>query len=127
MREALRQANGVRATFSGVVERYGIKNSYGHPKQTLLLKDIKDGSGRVVTEHLWFNLTKGFARLGLQAGDAVKFDARVKLYIKGYRGYRDDVFDKPIETDYKLSHPTNLRKVSAKAAPNPQIALEQAI
>ena len=107
----MRQANGIRATFSGIVERYGTKSSYGHPKPTLLLKDIKDGGGMIVTEHLWFNLTQGFAKLGLQPGDAVKFDARVKPYIKGYRGYRDDVYDKPIEEDYKLSHPTNLRKM----------------
>ena len=127
MREELRQANGVRTTFSGIAERYGTKSSYGHPKPTLLLKDIKDGSDRVVSDHLWFNLTKGFAKLGLQAGDEVKFDARVKPYIKGYRGCRDDVYDKPVETDYKLSHPTNLRMVSAKATPIPQMALEQAV
>lgn len=122
MREALRQANGLRATFSGIVERYGTKNSYGYTKPTLLLKGIRDGSGRIVTDHLWFNLTKGFAQLGLQAGDEVKFDARVKPYTKGYRGYRDDVYDKPIETDYKLSHPTNLRKVITT---NKQLPIEQ--
>ena len=33
-----------------------------------------------------------------------------KIYEKGYKGYRDDVY-KPIELDYKLSHPTKIEKI----------------
>ncbi len=69
-------------------------------------------SGRVVSDHVWFTVTKGFAKLGLQVGDVVTFDARVGPYIKGYEGYREDVYDKPVEQDYKLVYPTRLRKVS---------------
>jgi hypothetical protein len=66
--------------------------------------------GNVVTEHLWFNMTKGFAVLGLQAGDTVEFRGKVEKYVKGYKGYRDDV-DKPLEEDFKLSRPTKVRKI----------------
>lgn len=111
MRKALERINGVRATFTGTFVRLGIKSSYGYSKQTLLLSDVKDSEGIVVTDHLWFNYTAGFAALGLVAGDIVRFDARVATYVKGYRGYRDDVYDKPIEKDYKLSHPTKLAKL----------------
>jgi len=111
MREKLAHINGKRFTFEGIFERFGIKSSFGHPKHTLLLRDVKDNSGKVVTDHLWFNVGKRFDSLKLQAGDIVRFDARVKPYVKGYRGYRDDVYDKPVETDYRLSNPTNLRKV----------------
>jgi hypothetical protein len=31
-------------------------------------------------------------------------------YTKGYKGRREDVW-KPVETDYRLSYPTNVRKV----------------
>ena len=63
---------------------------------------------KLVSEHLWFNLIKSFEKLDLRENDIVQFDARVKKYEKGYKGYRDDVY-KPIETDYKLSHPTKIK------------------
>ncbi len=110
MREELKKIKEVRASFIGTFERIGTKSSFGYLKQTILLKDIKDSTGQIVADHLWFNLTKGFSALGLSQGDTVKFDARVKKYEKGYKGYREDVY-KPIETDYKLSHPTRLAKL----------------
>ena len=77
---------------------------------TVLLTDIKDMQGNTITDHLWFNLTKGFEKLNLQENEIIKFDARVKSYMKGHKGYRDDVY-KPIEKDYKLSHPTRIAKI----------------
>jgi hypothetical protein len=111
MRQELRKMNDVRATFRGTFVRYGTKtNWHGYPEKTILLKDIKDTSGKVVTDHLWFNCTLGFQKLALNENDEVVFDARVKDYIKGYRGYREDVYDKPVEVDYRLSHPTKIHK-----------------
>lgn len=110
MRKELQKIKEIRASFTGTFERIGTKSSFGYLKQTVLLKDIKDSAGKIVADHLWFNLTKGFASLGLSQGDTVTFDARVKKYEKGYKGYREDVY-KPIETDYKLSHPTRLAKL----------------
>lgn len=111
MRKNLKQLGEVRATFTGTFARIGTKSSFGYSKNTLLLTDVRDSTGKIVTDHLWFNLTKGFAELSLVPGDTVRFDARVKPYEKGYKGYRDDVYDSPIETDYKLSHPTKLSKL----------------
>lgn len=102
--------DGVRSTFYGTFERTGYRESYGHPKTTILIKNIKDTNGVTVADHLWFNMTNGFNSIGLQCGDKIKFDARVKPYIKGYMGHRDDVY-KPIEKDYKLSYPTNICKL----------------
>lgn len=117
MRKKLQEIDQVRATFTGTVERFGTKSSYGYTKPTLLLVNVKNAAGEVVTDHLWFNLTKGFESLGLCTGDTVQFDARVRPYTKGYRGWRDDVYDKPVEKDYKLSHPTKLVKVPAGVQP----------
>lgn len=110
MRKKLSNIEGVRDTFTGVFERFGIKNGWNGIEKTVLLKDIKNKNGDVVSDHLWFNLTKGFEKLQLKKGDVVQFDARVKEYYKGYKGYRDDIY-KPIEKDYKLSYPTKIKKV----------------
>lgn len=111
MRKALAARDEERATFHGTFERYGTKNGWqGRQEKTVLLKDICDQTGKRVCDHLWFNLTKAFALLNLQVGDGVAFDARVKAYEKGYFGRRYDVY-KPAEIDYKLSHPTRVRKV----------------
>ena len=110
MREELRKIDGVRARFTGTFVRFGIKNGYKGPVRTILLSNVMNEAGYVVTDHLWFNLTKGFERIDLREGDRVEFCARVKEYEKGYAGRRDDVY-KPVEIDYKLSHPTRVRRL----------------
>ncbi len=113
MRKALALREEEHATFLGTFERFGTKRGWqGATLQTVLLKDIHDGSGLRVCDHLWFNLTKAFAALTLQPGGHVQFDARVKEYVKGYFGHRDEVW-KPAEVDYKLLHPTRVKKVGA--------------
>lgn len=113
MRQELRKMNDIRATFCGTFVRYGTKtNWHGYPEKTILLKDIKDASGKIVTDHLWFNCTQGFQKLILNENDEVIFDARVRDYIKGYRGYREDVY-KPVEVDYRLNHPTKIHKADS--------------
>lgn len=110
MRKELEKIEDIRDIFTGTFERFGIKNGWAGQEETVLLKDIKDKNDKIVTNHLWFNLTKGFKKLDLQPGDAIQFCARVKEYEKGYKGYRDDVC-KPIEYDYKLSYPTKIKKI----------------
>jgi|ERR1035437_1341536 hypothetical protein len=110
MREKLQQIEEIRTEFSGTFVRFGEKNGYLGPLKTILLKDVKDNDGNMVTDHLWFNFTKGFAKMNLQEDDTVYFNGRVKEYTKGYRGWREGV-ERNIETDYKLSHPT---KISVK-------------
>jgi hypothetical protein len=112
MRKELARKEGSRETFTGAFVRFGFKSAYrGRDKPTLLLRDVKQADGKIVTDHLWFNLTKEFERAGLSEDDVVQFDARVKRYEKGYKGWRDDVYDRPISTDYKLSHPTKVKVV----------------
>lgn len=110
MRKKLQEIKEVRKTFTGIFERIGFKNGYKGVLETVLLKDIKDTEGNYISDHLWFNLTKGFESLNLKQGDVIQFNARVKEYTKGYKGYREDVY-KPIETDYKLSHPSQCKKI----------------
>ena len=101
-----------RHTFSGVFVREGLKSAYrGLPLPTVLLKDIRlKDCDKIITDHLWFNKTKGFEALNLKEGDIVQFDARVDGYTKGYQGYREDV-QSYVEIDYKLSYPTKIKLI----------------
>ncbi|HXS93158.1 MAG TPA: hypothetical protein VN736_01065 [Candidatus Limnocylindrales bacterium] len=106
MRKALEQMYGQRKRFFGVFERCGRKPAYrgwgsagNGNDETVLLRDIRDESGRMVTDHLWFRLTVKFGELFLVPGEVISFDARVDGYTKGYG--RDDY-------DYKLSRPTKV-------------------
>lgn len=113
MRVRLKEQEGIRGTFSGTVARFGTKPAYRGPAiPTVMLKDVKDKVGKIVTDHLWMVQGKQLLALHLQLGDEVVFDARVTEYEKGYKGYREDVYDAPLETDYRLSHPTKVRKGS---------------
>ena len=113
VRKKLEKLNGDRLKFAGKFERYGTKPGYkGFPEKTILLKNITiDGKdGKVATDHLWFNYTKGFQKLGeLTEGDAVEFHARIKEYIKGYVNYRKFIDERAI--DFKLNYPTQIKKV----------------
>jgi len=112
MRHELRNIVNKRRRFSATFSRFGEKPGWkGKTLTTVLLKDIKDTSGKIVSDHLWFNLTKEFDNLTLKEGTVISFDARVKSYYKGYQGYREDVYDKPVEMDFKLSHPTKVQVV----------------
>jgi len=46
MREELKKINEVRSTFRATLERMGTKSSFGHPKPTMLFKDVRDNMGR---------------------------------------------------------------------------------
>ena len=117
MRKKLSELENQRKKFTGTFERFGFKKAYRGPDlQTVLLKGVRDEYGKLLTDHLWFNFTKGFERLRLKKGDIVSFEARVKEYVKGYMGRRDDIYDKPIEYDYKLDRPTKVAKIGNAAS-----------
>jgi len=113
MREKLKIRDGKRMRFKGTFDRYGLKSAYkGLPLETVCLENIQTMQGEEVTDHLWFNHTKGFKALGLlYPGDVIAFDARVGSYLKGYGGeeYGQQV-------DYHLTRPTKLA-VLGRAAP----------
>ena len=109
MRKELKEIGSEnRHTFIGTFERTGTKNGYKGELKTILLLNIRDTkTDKIITDHLWFNYTKGFYEANLQKGDEVQFDARVEDYVKGYFGHKEDVYV-PASTDYKLSRPTHI-------------------
>lgn len=111
MRERLAEIEDVRATFRARVERFGSRTSYGHYKPMVLLADVRDSHGNLMTDHVWFDHCKWVDDLRIQPGDEIQFDARVRPYVKGY-------IDKHL--DYKLNHPTRIKKIVNAAILQPE-------
>lgn len=98
MREELRTIGSKgRHVFTATFVRLGFRNGYIGPVKTMLLQDVTLDS-KIVSDHLWFDLTKGFSGADLSPGDVVEFCARVSAYEKGYKGHKDDVLNRPIES-----------------------------
>jgi hypothetical protein len=98
---------GDRHKFFATVDRFGTKKGFkgrGTPP-TICLKNIICNN-KVVADHQWFTCGVGFA--GLMSCDRISFHARVTSYEKGYQGRRDDIIDRPIRHDWKLSRPTRI-------------------
>ncbi len=104
MRDGLVKLEDQRFKFKATVDGFGVKNYKQHETTTICLINIVR-NGKLVTDHIWVNLTKGFEKLKLKIGDFIQFEARVKGYWKGY--YHD-------ERDLKLSHPSKILKLSQK-------------
>lgn len=98
MRRKLQAVEGQRLTFIGAFERLGVKAGYNSQDLTVLLKDVRRASGEMMTDHQWFNYTKGFQVLRLEKGDLVQFDARSMPYRRG-------------KNDYQLDRPTKIKKL----------------
>lgn len=109
MRTALKKEAGTRKKFKGTFVRIGRKAGFkGYSQETILLKEIIDLElGKVVTDHVWLNLTKGFEQIGIKEGMIIEFEARIKEYTKGYVNTRYKIDNQ--KKDYKLSHPTKFR------------------
>lgn len=111
MRKELAREEGERKKFRATFDRVGKKINYkGYSEDTILLKNIIDVStNQPVADHLWFNYTKGFEGIELNEGVELEFEARVKEYRKGYLNKSLKINTR--KRDYKLSHPTKIKKV----------------
>lgn len=104
-----------RHRFQGTFERYGLKAGYRGQEPTILLREVRLlRDNRLMTDHLWFNLTKGFRQLGqLKHGDVIQFDGRVNSYLKGYQTPSLSA----ATIDYQVSWPTKITRVSGGVRP----------
>jgi hypothetical protein len=64
-RAALEKREGLRSRYTGSVERFGTKRSYGHEMNTLLLRDVPTTDGDLVLDHLWFTCGKWSEQISL--------------------------------------------------------------
>lgn len=108
MRKNLEDKLGLRKKFRAVFTRFGKKVNYqGYTEITILLTQVVDAeTNTLVTDHHWFAFTKGFEKAQLKEGAIIEFEARVKMYKKGYVNRKLSVNETKL--DYKLSHPTHV-------------------
>jgi hypothetical protein len=111
MRKNLEDKLGLRKKFRAIIARFGKKVNYqGYTDTTLLLTHLVDAeTNQSVTDHHWFAYTKGFEKAQIKEGDTIEFEARVKVYKKGYINRKLAINRQ--QTDYKLSHPTHIRVI----------------
>lgn len=111
MRKELARSEGERKKFRAQFSRLGKKTNFkGYSEETILLKAIVDvETNDVVADHLWCSLTKSFEKLVLKEGDIIEFEARVKVYKKGYVNSRYQINNS--KKDFKLSHPTKIKVI----------------
>lgn len=111
MRKNLEDKIGLRKKFRAVFTRFGKKVNYsGYTDTTILLNNIVDAETNLAaTDHHWFAYTKGFEKAQLKEGDTIEFEARVKIYKKGYVNRKLAINNR--QSDYKLSHPTHIHKI----------------
>jgi hypothetical protein len=116
MRKNLEDKIGQRKKFRAVFTRFGKKvNFNGYTDTTILLNNIIDiESNLVATDHHWFAYTKGFEKAQLKEGDLIEFEARVKIYKKGYVNRKLAINNR--QSDYKLSHPGNVMVIKNSAS-----------
>jgi hypothetical protein len=104
MRKELGKLMTKRMSFTAKVGRFGTKRNYhGYAEPTICLCEIKDISGNILTDHVWFTVGKTINKLGLTENEVIKFDARVSGYRKGY--YKD-------EHDYKLNNISKIERIN---------------
>jgi hypothetical protein len=111
MRNKLEDKLGLRKKFRAVFTRFGKKVNYqGYTDITILLTQLVDTETNThVSDHQWFAYTKGFEKAQLKEGVTIEFEARVKIYKKGYVNRKLSIHKR--QSDYKLSHPTNIRVI----------------
>ncbi len=112
MRLELAKNKDERKKFRATFSRLGKKTGYtGYSQETILLTDVIDIQNSVViTDHVWFSFALGFQEARLTVGDLVEFEARVKLYTKGYVNKPAKINQQ--KRDYKLSHPTKIKRIT---------------
>jgi hypothetical protein len=77
----------------------------------LLLKDIKDETGQIVTDYQWFNLAKGFSIANLFPGDIVEFSGKVKKNTLGKKKLFNGSYSS-VKDDFKITFPSKVRKIT---------------
>ncbi len=113
MRINLQGLAGRRVTLTAVFWQYGAYQRGGRSGKTILLRQVRDLSGRLLTDHTWINYTAGFDAVGeFCRGDLVRFTARVDEYVKGYLGEKiDDRLARPLAIDYRLKFPRQVERI----------------
>lgn len=85
MRNELKNYVNKDNTFSAVVVRIGTRKSRktGKLLATMLVRQLKDVQGNLITDHMWLDIVPELAKLHPLYGDIIEFNGTTEFYIKG--------------------------------------------
>lgn len=107
MRNELRAYEGQRMVFTGVVCRIGSRRPFrGSRKKlsTILLRDVKNEEGEIITDHIWLDLTPPFVVVHPRYGDIIKFTGVVESYVRGISSIHNFYNTGKMSLDYTIHH-----------------------
>ena len=126
MRKELAKREGQRGAFRATFQRKGHRTNRFGTMQTALFVDLRDESGAVVADHLWFIFGDRMRTLRLQPGDQVRFVATVAPYFKRAHDFDWNDGDVEFEKDYRLLYPSNMRLLGSSAGVLPLFDQQEA-
>ena len=93
-------------TYQAEYSQAAYRHTNGILTPTICLKNIVDQDGNLVADHMWFNYSNNFRKLGeLHTDDKLTFRASVRVYHKGH-GYS--------KADYKLTDPKSVQLLTER-------------
>lgn len=105
MRKLLKQdyaAGNEDKFFIAKYSKAGYRHTGGKLTPTICLYAITDEEGNAIADHMWFNYSSNFRKLGeLQYGDIVTFKAKTTKYLKGHG-------QNAAKHDFKLTPPKQI-------------------
>lgn len=103
------QSTGKKMKLTGIVKQYGGKHGlifgthYIKWEEIILIVDIRDATtGKLITDHYWFDVGNRFHALVAKSGDTIEFTATIGNYKK--KG----------GMDFRITNPHNLSIVCSK-------------
>lgn len=111
MRKQLEKIGKERHQFTGTFDRLGLKMSQGNGRgnhrytPTICLKNIIDEQGKLVADHLWFNYSSSFLKVGeLHPQDRIEFTAIPVEYHKDYHHEKRDMKLGKVSSVHLITH-----------------------
>ncbi len=100
MRKGLSNYVNKRSIFTAIVTGHSTYFCRGKKKRTILLKEIRNKAGRLVSNHMWIKQEDNHLP-DLVPGSLITFSAKTGVYLKGYWG-RKTVLSSNLAVDYEL-------------------------
>lgn len=114
MRIGLQALEGKRATFIATFCRKDCFPTTQGWMKKVLLKHIQDGQHKSITDHVSITDRSSLELMGfLKDGDLIAFSARIRKYLRGYKGEDIDLrLNRPLSVDYMLCDVQDVRKLN---------------
>lgn len=104
-------------TYQATIDHWNWK---GEAHDSVLLTNIYDTEGELLTGHTWIQDTFAFGNLRLHKGHRISFIGEVQEYMKGCRGMRRSQNNKKRSVDYTVGHISDVSIIGFDSMPKKQ-------